>query len=246
MLLRLPGTYPAQGDTHLLIDVVEREGLARGRRVLDVCTGGGAIALAAARAGASSVTAVDLSTRSLLTARANAVLHRQRVSVVQGDLFAPVAGRRFDLVLANPPYVPAADDELPRHRIARSWDAGTDGRALLDRICTGARDVLAPGGAVLITQSEVADPDLTVAMFTDAGLTASVVARTSVPFGPVMRRRAELLAAKGLIAPGQAQEELVVIAARLDQPAEAVARLPELSELPERDDPRSDEDARVA
>ena len=220
MLLRLPGTYPAQGDTHLLVDVVEGHGLVAGRRVLDVCTGGGAIAIAAAAAGAASVTAVDLSARSVLTARANALLNRQRVRVVQGDLFAPVSGQRFDVVLANPPYVPAADDVLPRHRIARSWDAGTDGRALLDRICAGVRDVLAPGGSVVLTQSEVADPDLTVSMLVDAGLQAAVVARSHVPFGPVMRRRAALLESQGLIAPGQTLEELVVIEARLDQAEE--------------------------
>ena len=212
-LLRLPGTYPAQGDTALLIDAMVSGALARGRRVLDVCTGGGALAVAAARAGAAEVTAVDLSARSVATARANAVLGRARVQVLRGDLFAPVAGRRFDLVTANPPYVPARTDALPRHRIARAWDAGLDGRALLDRLCVEGPAVLEPGGTMLLTHSVVADEGRTLQLLADAGLDAEVAARRTQPFGPVMGRRAALLEERGLIAPGQRHEGLVVIAA---------------------------------
>jgi release factor glutamine methyltransferase len=68
--------------------------------VLDIGTGCGALALAASRAGAASVTAVDLSHRSVLTARLNCLLHGALVSVRRGDLFGPVGQRRFDLVLA--------------------------------------------------------------------------------------------------------------------------------------------------
>lgn len=212
-LIRLPGTYPAQGDTALLIDAMVSGALARGRRVLDVCTGGGALAIAAARAGAAEVTAVDLSTRSVLTARANAAVNRARVEVLRGDLFAPVAGRRFGLVTANPPYVPARTDALPRHRIARAWDAGTDGRALLDRLCVEGPAVLEPGGTMLLTHSAVADEGRTLDLLAGAGLDAEVTARRRQPFGPVMGRRAALLEERGLIAPGQRHEELVVIAA---------------------------------
>lgn len=66
---------------------MRERGLARGRDVLDVCTGGGALALAAAASG----TAVNLSFRSVVTARLNNRLHRQRITVLQGDLFTPVA-----------------------------------------------------------------------------------------------------------------------------------------------------------
>ncbi|MGI4895868.1 MAG: methyltransferase, partial [Janthinobacterium lividum] len=134
-MLRLPGTYRAQGDTSLLATTLLSRGSVVGRRVLDVGTGGGALALAAVRGGASTVTAIDLSLRSVFTARLNGALHRAPLEVLHGDLFAPVNGRRFDVVLANPPYVPAATDALPRHRAGRSWDAGRDGRAVIERIC---------------------------------------------------------------------------------------------------------------
>lgn len=219
MLIRLPGTYPAQGDTALLSRTLERRGLAAGRDVLDVCTGGGALALAAAGAGAASVTAVDLSLRSVLTARANALLNRRRVRVVQGDLFAPVVGRRFGLVLANPPYVPAASDDLPRHRPGRSWDGGLDGRAIVDRICAEVPQVLAEDGALLLTHSVLSDEQETLDRLEAAGLDAEVVERADEPFGPVMHGRAELLRRRGLLQPGQTSEELVVIEARLRVPA---------------------------
>lgn len=144
-LLRIPGTYPPQGDTALLARAVRDSGLAAGQRVLDVCTGTGALAITAAATGAATVTAVDLSARSVLTARLNVALNLAHVRVRRGDLFAPVAGQRFDLVTANPPYVPARTPGLPRHGAARSWDAGPDGRALLDRIAAEVGDVLAPG-----------------------------------------------------------------------------------------------------
>ncbi len=220
MLVRLPGVYPPQADTWLLADVLARQGLVAGRRVLDVCTGTGAVALAAARAGAASVTAVDLSARAAVTTWLNSRLQGQPVAVRRGDLFSCLAGERFDVVLANPPYVPARDERLPRHRIGRSWDAGHDGRALLDRICAGAPDVLADGGVLLLAQSEVADERRTLEQLEGAGLHATVCARVVQPFGPVLTRRAALLEARGQIAVGQREEELVVVEAR------AMARAP--------------------
>jgi release factor glutamine methyltransferase len=206
--------YRAQSDTELLIEVTRDGGFARGRDVLDVGTGSGALALAAARSGAATVTAVDLSVRSVLTTWLNSRLHGARVTVHRGDLFEPVAGRRFGLVVANPPYVPAASARLPRHAIGRCWDAGPDGRALLDRICAGVPHVLAPGGDVLLVHSAVCDVDLTLAALGRAGLVPRVVTTATVPFGPVMRARAGMLESRGLIRPGQRDEELVVVGAR--------------------------------
>jgi release factor glutamine methyltransferase len=213
MLLRPPGVYRAEGDTEMVADVMRRGGFALRREVLDIGTGSGALAVAAARAGAVAVTAVDLSLRSVVATWFNSRLHRAGVSVCRGDLFEPVAGRLFDLVIANPPYVPAETAVLPRHHMARCWDAGPDGRALLDRICAGARDVLRPDGDVLLVHSAVSGPDATLDALASAGLTGQVLARATVAFGPVMRARAALLESRGLIRVGQRDEELVVIGA---------------------------------
>jgi release factor glutamine methyltransferase len=211
-----PGVYRAETDTELLAGVMRRGDYARDRYVLDVGTGGGALAVAAAQAGARSVTAVDLSRRSVAAAWVNSRLARARVHVRRGDLFDPVAGRRFGLVVSNPPYVPAATDALPRYRKARCWDAGPDGRALLDRICAGVADVLTPDGAVLLVHSAVCDTECTLAALQRAGLAARELARITVPFGPVMHSRASLLEARGFVSRGQRSEELVVVEGRRD------------------------------
>lgn len=214
MLLRPPGVYRPQDDTSLLIEVMHRGGYAPARTVLDVGTGTGAVAIAAARAGASSVTAVDLSLRSAIATWLNSRLHRAPVTVTHGDMFAPVTGRRFDLVLSNPPYVPSSGGMLPRHRKGRSWDAGPDGRFLLDRICDGAPSVLTDDGLLLIVQSELSGEEATLERLAAAGLTATVMARSHIPFGPVLRSREQMLRERGLLRPNQRDEQILVIEAR--------------------------------
>ena len=212
-MLRLPGTYRAQGDTSLLARTLTDGGSLAGSSVLDVGTGSGALALVAVRAGAGTVTAVDLSFRAVLTARVNGLLQRSRVRFGRGDLFAPVAGQTFDVVLANPPYVPALSDRLPRHGRGRSWDGGRDGRAVIDRICDEVCSVLRPGGRLLMVQSALAGEEQTVRRLRAQGLAVEVVARADEPFGPVMRARAAMLRARGLVSPEQVHEELVVVEA---------------------------------
>ncbi len=213
-LLMPPGVYRPQSDTAVLIEALRRDDLAGGRDVLDLGTGTGAVALAASGAGARSVTAVDLSRRAVLVTRANCRLRRARVTVHRGDLFDPVSGRRFGLVVANPPYVPAETSVLPRYSMARCWDAGIDGRTVLDRICAGVPARLTDDGVLLMVHSAACDADLTVSRLAEVGLAAEVVERVHIPLGPVMRARQAMHEARGLVEPGARSEELVVIGAR--------------------------------
>lgn len=213
MLLRLPGVYPPQEDTWLLAEALATEDLGRDSRVLDLCTGTGALSLRAAELGAGHVTAVDISRRAVATTRLNAIVHRHWIRVIRGDLIAPVQDHSFDLVISNPPYVPAHDDVLPTRGVERAWDAGMDGRMLLDRICTHAPRVLARSGVLLIAQSVLSGIEKTQSMLEEQGLSVEVVARAEIPFGRVLSARTELFEARGLIAPGQHTEEIVVIRA---------------------------------
>lgn len=215
LLLRPPAVYQPQGDTWLLAEVLREEVGSRPVRVLDVCAGTGALAVAAAQAGARPVTAVDISWRAAAAAWLNTRSRGLDVRVRRGDLFRPVAGERFDIVVSNPPYVPASHDRLPRGGPARAWDGGRDGRAMLDRICAGVGGILAPGGRVLLVFSSLCEVDVVVGRLEMAGLEARVMARRAQPFGPVMTARAGMLEARGIIGPGQRFEELVVVRGRL-------------------------------
>lgn len=211
LLLRAPAVYRPQGDTWLLADALRHEDLGPGARVLDLCAGSGALSVAAARMGATDVTAVDSSRRAVLSTWVNTRMHGLSARVRRGDLFEPVRGVRFDVIVANPPYVPSAHDVLPTGGAARCWDAGIDGRAVLDRICAEAPALLSPGGVLLIVFSAVCGVEVTVDRLGAGGLHAAVVSRAIEPFGPVMTERAGMLEARGVIAPGQRYEELVVV-----------------------------------
>src|SRR3954468_11693866 len=168
-IVTLPGVFRPRPDSWMLA----RHLCARvrpGASVLDLCTGSGAIAVGAARCGAGPVTAIDVSRRSVATVRINARLNGVRVRALRGDLFGPVAGERFDAIVSNPPYLPAEDAELPAGGPERAWDAGTDGRVLLDRICAEAPAHLKPNGFLLLVHSSVCGLEPTVAALEHAGL----------------------------------------------------------------------------
>jgi release factor glutamine methyltransferase len=184
-----------------------------GAAVLDVCTGSGLLAVTAARHGAGSVAAIDVSRRAVLTARINARLNGVRVRALRGDLFAPVAGERFDVIVSNPPYVPAQDDELPARGPQRAWDAGTDGRALLDRICAAAPAHLRPGGFLLLVHSSICGIEPTVERLERAGLSVDVLEKRRGALGPLVTARAPELEARGILRPGEREEDMLVVKA---------------------------------
>lgn len=210
-LFRPFGVYRPQADTALLGSALRALDLRATTSVLDVGSGTGALSLLAAAAGARNLTAVDVCRRAVLATWVNTTIRGVRTQVVHGDVLTAVAGRSFDVVLANPPYVPSADDTVPVRGVSRAWDAGRDGRALLDRLCAAAPTLVRPGGTILIVQSGLSDVDATLAGLRSAGLHAAVVTTARVPFGPVLLRRTRLLESRGLIAPGERTEELAVI-----------------------------------
>jgi ribosomal protein L3 glutamine methyltransferase len=114
-------------------------------RILDLCTGSGALAvLAAMRFPNALVDAVDISADALLIAARNVADHdlADRITLYKGDLFAPLGDDRYDLILSNPPYVDAAGmTELPpecRHEPKLALDGGPDGIAIIRRIIDNA------------------------------------------------------------------------------------------------------------
>jgi release factor glutamine methyltransferase len=102
---------------------------------------------------------------------------------------------------------------LPVRGAARAWEAGRDGRVVLDRVCETAPAALRPGGRLLLVHSGLCDSEVTLRRLSDAGLRARVTDRALVPLGPVLRSRLRWLREKGLVDEGETVEELVVIRA---------------------------------
>src|SRR5271165_7097078 len=134
----------------LLVTVFAEKGALTGdpetvARVLDLCTGGGSLAVLAARVFPNAkVDAVELSPDALAVATRNVDEHglSGRVSLIEGDLFAPIPGKRYDLILTNPPYVDAEalaafpPEYAAEPRIAHA--GGADGLDVIRRIMSGA------------------------------------------------------------------------------------------------------------
>ena len=212
------GVYAPQHDSQLLIEAITRSGAVTGRRVLDLCTGSGAVAIAAAQLGARSVAALDISPQAVGCTRANAADAGVYVDARVGTLAEALAAGPFDVVVSNPPYVPTGPDahleDIPAHvGPATAWNAGADGRVVLDPLCDSAPELLTDSGTLLIVHSEFADTDQSLRRLRSGGLRAEVVLSQLIPFGPVMRARAEWMETIGLLPVGRREEEIVVIGA---------------------------------
>jgi release factor glutamine methyltransferase len=153
--------------------------------------------------------------RALLSAHLNALLNGVRVRTHRGSLFAGLENERFDTIVSNPPYVPSpGDDALPASGPRRAWDAGADGRALLDPLCEQVARHLRPGGSVLIVHSSVCGVQQTLQQLADQGLQADIVASRRGPLGPLLRDRAEQLWAAGALPQGSLEEDVVIVRGR--------------------------------
>jgi release factor glutamine methyltransferase len=186
--------------------------------VVDLGTGSGVVAVAAARLGAESVMAFDICPEAVRCARRNASAAGVDVHVKLGSWTQALECEPFDLVLCNPPYVPSgaetdADSIPPWAGPMTAWNGGEDGRRVLDPLCAAAPDMLTTGGALLLVQSEFSGVSASVTRLRESGLETKVVAVQSIPFGPVLSAHADELEASGRLTPGRRHELLVVIRA---------------------------------
>lgn len=139
-----------------------------GSAVLDLGTGSGVGAVFAGRRGAR-VLAVDVNAEAVRCTRINALLHalETRIDVRQGDLFEPVTGERFDVVLFNPPYYRGA----PRDALDRAFRSDD----VVERFAAGLAGVLAPDGHALVVLSSDAGPPGVRRIFEGNGLSVEVL-----------------------------------------------------------------------
>jgi release factor glutamine methyltransferase len=162
-----PSVLVPRPETELLVERALALRGAEEARVADLGTGSGAIALALAHERpAWHIVATDSSAAALAVARANArTLGLERVEFVEGDWFAPLAGRTFDLIASNPPYVAAddpvlADAPLRFEPRAALTPAGSDALSCLRSLVEAAPAHLAPGGWLLLEHGAAQAADI--------------------------------------------------------------------------------------
>ncbi len=153
-----------------MVKVLDDQPLSPKTRVLDLGTGSGIGAVFAARRSAR-VTAVDINPEAVRCARINALLNdlADRIEVVEGDLFDPVAGKQFDLILFNPPYY--------RGKPINDLDHAWRGEDVFERFSANLADFLAPGGRCLIVLSTDGQGDQLLALLARVGFHLSPIAR---------------------------------------------------------------------
>jgi len=130
--------------------------------VMDICTGGGNIAIAiAAEIESAKVIGIDISPDAVELAKANAVKNsvEDRTTFLIGDICSPVKGMHFDLIIANPPYIPAGmiktlQPEISLFEPAIALDGGVDGMDFIRRIIHESPDNLKQNGCLICEMAE--------------------------------------------------------------------------------------------
>ena len=152
-----PAVLVPRPDTETLVELALRT-VKGNPTILDLGTGSGCIAVSLAhQCKGATVTAIDVSPDAIDIAKRNAVRHGvgNRITFLTGDLFAPLSGSPFDLIVSNPPYISHAElADLPadvrEHEPRVALDGGPDGLAFYRRIANEASAFLKSGGSVMV------------------------------------------------------------------------------------------------
>jgi release factor glutamine methyltransferase len=174
-----PNVYEPAEDTFILLENLRVE---RSDRVLEIGTGTGIIAIKASM-NSRMVVATDINPYAIECATENIIANKSfNIEIRKGNLFEPVKGEKFDLILFNTPYLPTDDEEKINDELNAAWDGGVDGRMLIDRFIEGLPNYFNQGGIVQMVQSSLSDVNMTLKKLENLGFKVSVTARKKVFF----------------------------------------------------------------
>jgi len=158
--------------------------IKEGSLVLDVGSGCGILGIIAAKK-ASHVVAVDVNPYAVECAKQNSQINNvgKKMSFVRGDLLGPFrAGKEFDLILFNAPYLPCDEESNRQAWIERAWAGGASGRKVIDKFLCEVPKHLRRRGEILLMQSTLTDVEKTLQLFRDERFKAKIVASQDLPF----------------------------------------------------------------
>jgi release factor glutamine methyltransferase len=176
-----PAVLIPRHDTEVLVAEAVRHG-KDAKTILDIGTGSGCVAVCLAKAlPAAEVSTVDVSEEAIAVARRNAERNEVTVQFFHGSLFEPFAGRRFDMIVSNPPYIPAGElqtlqPEVRGFEPVSALDGGADGLDFYRRITSAAPEYLNPGGWLLYEVGAGQAPQV-LELLKEAGFTGDCFTR---------------------------------------------------------------------
>jgi methylase of polypeptide subunit release factors len=190
---------PSEYTSALIQALRARAACVRGADALEIGSGSGVVLAALGALGASALCGIDIENEAAVS---GSLLLRElgygNAQFHQGDMWMPVAGRRFDLIAANLPHFPMEPQEFAG-RLASWSSGGPDGRGLLDGFLQGLPAYLMPGGRAIITHNAFVGLDRSRAMVEQIGLSLRVVSSTLIH---LTREKLDLMTPSVLCAEG--------------------------------------------
>lgn len=157
-------------ETEILVEkAIQRIG--SNKSVLDICTGSGCVAIAIQKNTNCAMTASDISEKAVETAKQNAAINNTEVTFIVSDMFNNICGRKFDVIVGNPPYIAAGDiakleNQVKDYEPLSALDGGEDGLKYYRIIAEKAKEYLNEGGSVLL-EIDPAQADNIKKLFSD-------------------------------------------------------------------------------
>lgn len=189
IIYKHPEVYEPAEDTFLF---AENLNIQRRDDVLEIGTGTGLISIYTAQR-TKRVVATDINKHAVKCALKNTITNKTyNIELRQGDLFEPVEGEKFDLILFNTPYLPTSEDEKLDEELNAAFDGGLEGRDTIDRFIEEVKEYLNDEGRVQLVQSSLADNEKTLSKLEELGFDTEITASEKCFFEEIVVITAKL------------------------------------------------------